>query len=117
MCTLQVLASIGVDPAIRAQFASMGPKGEAFLLALLMQAPGVGAAASVPMEATAPPPAKLEPPPPPEGLGYVLSFNFQYSVPVRVTAEYAVGYVGPRKCWTGILPVGNRFDELKGQGS
>ena len=33
----QVLASMGVDPAIRAQFASMGPEGEAFLLALLMQ--------------------------------------------------------------------------------
>ena len=60
--TTQVLASMGVDPAIRAQFASMGPEGEAFLLALLMQAPSA--------VAPAPPPAPKAEPPAPEGLGY-----------------------------------------------
>ena len=58
----QVLASMGVDPAIRAQFASMGPEGEAFLLALLMQAPSA--------TAPVPPPAPKPEPPAPEGLGY-----------------------------------------------
>jgi len=56
----QVLASMGVDPAIRAQFASMGPEGEAFLLALLMQ--------------VAPPPApKPDPNPDPEPLALTLT--------------------------------------------